>query len=342
MDNPRTRNSEIRRIKQSCSLPSRTSKTALELRDTSPMNSAATAFQKLGVWPISFSFPVSSLELARRPNAERIRLLSEVIPGTPYSYEDYDSYLRQYSESEFAITFKKGGWDCFRHLEIMASGAIPLMPDAGWIPSGTMVHYPKQTIERITGALRRGDVVDSVAAREHLKAWFDENLTSPKMAEYILKVTERDGPVMFLDQGLGSRPDYMSASIFSGLKALLGTKVESFYGAGPLFAGWTGSTSSMHGLGFGYTRTIVDSLATEADGRNTATGYPPRELLLEIARNGLVLVADVSRNKGLSRYVSSVLSSGGAAYIHSSDRPLSPAEMKEFRNLSGTKFSREL
>lgn len=342
MDNPRTRNREIRRIKQVRSLQSRTHKSALELSDTSPMNSAATAFQKLGVWPISFSFPVSSLELARHSNTERIRHLSEVIPGTPYSYEDYASYLRQYSESEFAITFKKGGWDCFRHLEIMASGAIPVMPDAGWIPSGTMVHYPKQTIERIIGALRRGHVVDAVAAREHLKAWFDEHLTSPKMAEYILKVTHRDGPVLFLDQGLGSRPDYMSATIFSGLKALLGTNVESFYGAGPLFAGWTGGTSSMHGLGFGYTRTIEDSLATETDRRNTATGYPSKELLLEIAKDGLVLVADVTRNWSLTRYVSSVLTSGGAAYIHSSDRPLARRELIEFRSLSGTKFSREL
>lgn len=342
MDYPPSRRKATISAQKATNVAIRIGPSLLTAADVLPMNAAAMAFEKLGIWPISFSYPSFSLDLARSGEPKKVRILSEVIPGASYSFEDYPSYLRQYSESEFALTFKKGGWDCFRHLEIIAAGAVPLMLDADRIPSSTMVHYPKQTIQRIMWAIRRGKVGELDAIREHLSDWFDEHLSSQKMAGYLLKVADKSGPVLFLDQGLGSRPDYMSASIFSGLKDLLGKNVESYFGAGPLFAGWTGDTSHFHGLGFGYTRVIQDSLATEVDLEQTASDYPSKELLYEVARDGLVVVADVARNQDLSRYVSSVLDSGGAAYIHSSDRPLSRRELKSFRNLSGIKFSREL
>ena len=75
---------------------------------------------------------------------EKKLLVSEVKPTVPYSYSDSRKYLTQYETSCYALTFKKGGWDCFRHLEIMGSGCIPLMPDAGQIPKYTMTHYPKE------------------------------------------------------------------------------------------------------------------------------------------------------------------------------------------------------
>lgn len=342
MDYPPSRRKGIINAQTATNVAIRIGHSLLTAADVLPMNAAAVAFEKLGVWPISFSYPSCSLRLARSRETKKVRVLSDVIPGASYSFESYASYLRQYSEAEFALTFKKGGWDCFRHLEIIAAGTIPLMLDGHKIPDSTMVHYPKQTIQRIMEAIRLGKVGELDAVQAYLNQWFDDHLSAPKMAEYILKVADRRGPVLFLDQGLGNRPDYMSASIFSGLKDLLGQKVESFYGAGPLFAGWTGDTSHLHGLGFGYTRVISDSVATEVDLNQSMLGYPSRELLREVARDGLVVVADVARNHALSEYVSAVLESGGAAYIHSSDRPLSRRELTSFRSLSGIKFSREL
>jgi hypothetical protein len=48
------------------------------------------------------------------------------------------------SRSLFAVTFKKSGWDCMRHLEIMAAGALPVFTDIADLPAGTMAAYPRE------------------------------------------------------------------------------------------------------------------------------------------------------------------------------------------------------
>lgn len=42
-----------------------------------------------------------------------------------YSYDTEAEYNKQYSESYFAVSSKKAGWDCLRHYEIIAAGCIP-------------------------------------------------------------------------------------------------------------------------------------------------------------------------------------------------------------------------
>lgn len=48
------------------------------------------------------------------------------------------------SRSLFAVTFKKAGWDCMRHLEIIAAGALPVFTDIADLPAGTMAAYPRE------------------------------------------------------------------------------------------------------------------------------------------------------------------------------------------------------
>ena len=57
-------------------------------------------------------------------------LLASLIPGdmTTYIFNKYKEveYNKMYQDSRFALTKKKGGWDCLRHYEILMNGCIPL------------------------------------------------------------------------------------------------------------------------------------------------------------------------------------------------------------------------
>jgi hypothetical protein len=55
-------------------------------------------------------------------------------------------YLQNYKESFFSQTQKKGGWDCLRHYEILASGCIPIFPELEKCPVNTMTTFPKQLV----------------------------------------------------------------------------------------------------------------------------------------------------------------------------------------------------
>ena len=49
-----------------------------------------------------------------------------------------------YQNSLFSLTYRKTGWDCLRHYEILASGSIPLFLDLEKCPEDTTT-LPKTT-----------------------------------------------------------------------------------------------------------------------------------------------------------------------------------------------------
>ena len=42
-----------------------------------------------------------------------------------YAFASEQAYYEDLAASRFAVTTKRGGWDCLRHYEIAASGALP-------------------------------------------------------------------------------------------------------------------------------------------------------------------------------------------------------------------------
>lgn len=42
-----------------------------------------------------------------------------------YAFSDEDAYYQDIARSYYAVTMKKGGWDCMRHNEIAANGTVP-------------------------------------------------------------------------------------------------------------------------------------------------------------------------------------------------------------------------
>lgn len=83
--------------------------------------------------PITFSIPKDKIVLSIPLKTKNC---SDLIPGKieTYIYQNEEDYYKEYQSSLFAITTKKGGWDCLRHYEIMANGCIPYFPNIEQCP----------------------------------------------------------------------------------------------------------------------------------------------------------------------------------------------------------------
>jgi len=75
-------------------------------------------------------------------------LLAPLIPGrlNTYIYENEMDYYKMYQNSIFALTYKKAGWDCLRHYEILMNGCLPIFLDLENCPSNTMTNFPKKDV----------------------------------------------------------------------------------------------------------------------------------------------------------------------------------------------------
>jgi len=96
------------------------------------------------ILPIQFGVPkekIRAIDLNRKT-----RLMAHCDPRDRSTYQYYDSeqrYYDQYSDAYFGYTMKKGGWDCMRHHEIIAAGALPYFQDFDDCPIGTLATFDR-------------------------------------------------------------------------------------------------------------------------------------------------------------------------------------------------------
>jgi hypothetical protein len=78
---------------------------------------------------------------------EKTQLQSFVVPDTKsFGPGEQQLYYNEYRRSRFAVTRKKGGWDCMRHYEILANGCIPIFENLDACPYFTMTTFPKDLV----------------------------------------------------------------------------------------------------------------------------------------------------------------------------------------------------
>jgi hypothetical protein len=99
-------------------------------------------------FPIAFSIPK---EIIVDSVPEKRQYIMPLIPGVPetYIYSDETSYYGAYQQSLFGLTWKKAGWDCLRHYEILSQGCLPLFLDIHHMPPTLMRTYPRDKVERL-------------------------------------------------------------------------------------------------------------------------------------------------------------------------------------------------
>lgn len=300
------------------------------------LNQATRVKESTGAWPISFSFP----KPARPAPEEPTGYLCPIFPGHKYVFEHAAPYYENYRKFSYALTHKKGGWDCFRHLEIMHSGAIPVMPDAHLIPSETMVHYPKAFLTEVAALMRRSRLSVPPSVKKNLADYFNQNLTTAAMAKYLLRSAgiQNSAKVLFIDEATPSRADYLSILTLIGLKQVLGKKVSVAFPVDYVYEDWDGSSRELYGRGFGFSRTLDAAVKNqnEIDGRELSLHQS------SLTRFDAIVIGSEPRNKVLAHELLSAFPQKRTVWMHGEDRGPSISELESYRKTGVSLFAREL
>lgn len=285
-----------------------------------PWDVSQECYASHGVWPLSFSFPREPLAINPQPGV----LVSPITPGHGYSFHDERMYMETYANAYWGLTHRKAGWDCFRHVEILASGALPWMLDADGIPRFSMVHYPKVAMASAAARLRRGACVPDSGSRERFRDYFREHLTSMTMARYLLKAAGQEScrSVLFVDERLPGHADYQSVLTLIGLKQLLGPRCQVMFPVDYVYENSRVASEDLYGRGFGYTRVLAPDLRSDSE-----LGVRPPDL----ASVDMVVVGSISRNAELGREVLKHTDPSRVAWIHGEDLPPTIDEVRSFR-----------
>jgi hypothetical protein len=198
--------------------------------------------------PIGFSIPK---ELIVEKVPEKKKILATVIPGRPetYVFSNQEDYYKDYQESEYAITHKKGGWDCFRHYEILANGCIPIFPNLDKCPPRTMIHFPR----------------DLTKSPEELLEFTRTHLTTESMATYVLDtIHQKPSQVLFLSFSIYCGVDYLRCLTLHGFKSLFGSSCHDFPRVDHLYKDYTGDCNQLWGRGFGCSKLLDASMRDSA------------------------------------------------------------------------------
>lgn len=243
--------------------------------------------------------------------ASKTRTWAALIPGdaSTYIYEREREYLAAYAESWLAHTWRKAGWDCNRHVEILGTGAIPVFREATALEPGLMGGYPIALLRHIRAHHEGADAKTMALWRHFLLAWTHAHLTSVAMARYMGRVTgvDLDAPyatayvpppasrafdaavrldaagdvtgtpadtrpsrVAFIDADLPGQGDYLAIHVLLGLTEWLGPeRVDVFYPPGYMYARY-GATEAEREAEAGYDE------AAWAKGFGYAHMLPPR------------------------------------------------------------------
>lgn len=295
---------------------------------------ALKCFETHGIWPISFSYPrVNTIAIAHHQSR-----LSSITPGFPYSFDDESQYLETYGNSLLGITHRKAGWDCFRHLEIFASGAIPYMIDARGIPKYSMVHYPRHALIKVTELVKSGAGVPSESLKDQLRTYFANFLTSSAMAQYILDIVGSIGSprILFVDEKLPAEADYLSVLTLIGLKQILGSRCEVLFPVDYVYQDTGTDVRNLYGRGFGYTRVLdvssKSNLELNSDLRDA----------IQLDTYDFVVVGSIARNKHRAKHLLKMVDPMKTIWIHGEDTPPTLQEAHELRTSGAHVFVRSI
>ena len=140
-----------------------------------------------GVFPINFSIPKEKIV-----NTVPTKTLdwATIVPGKleTYIYDEEGPYYKGYQDAMFALTHKKGGWDCLRHYEILMNGCIPYFPDLPHSPIGTMHRFPRELILESNRMIDSGEIQTDwyYTMANRLLNYTRDNLTSENVVKDIL------------------------------------------------------------------------------------------------------------------------------------------------------------
>ena len=102
---------------------------------------------RLNIHPLAFSIP-ESLVLSQLPTKGQVfpahivdcELSNKLGASFTYAFSDENAYRNDLANSRFGITTRRAGWDCLRHYEIAAAGAVICFRDLDQKPTTCAPH----------------------------------------------------------------------------------------------------------------------------------------------------------------------------------------------------------
>lgn len=116
---------------------------------------------------------------------------------TSYAFETEDDYYRDLQRSKFGITTRRAGWDCLRHYEIAANGAVPCFRELDQKPASCAPHG----LSRANSLIYRDandllSQVDALPESEYSRlqrgaiAWARENSTRARAVQLLASISQ--------------------------------------------------------------------------------------------------------------------------------------------------------
>jgi len=216
--------------------------------------------------PIGFSIPEQKIVSVIPKKDQDFAFL---IPGdsSTYIYDNEIDYYKDYQRSYFALTWKKAGWDCLRHYEILANGCIPYFVDLDQCDENTMTFLPKELIKEAMNleGVSYGHIdhskFDQVKYNTILKkllAHTRRYLTTKEMASYLLKRVGYTGKGKILFLSSSPHVDYQRCLTLIGLKELFPNKVVDSIKVEHIYKNYPHDVRHLYGKGITYTKIIDD------------------------------------------------------------------------------------
>lgn len=219
--------------------------------------------------PITFSIPEEKI-INYIP--DKTKILSSLIPGKneTYIYNTESEYYEEYRQSMFATTRKKAGWDCMRHYEIIANGSIPYFPDIEQCPPNTMALFPKNLViegnllydkfkNKNMNELTSDDMNEYNELAIKILEYTKENLSTKKMAEYMLQKTNNKNVKKILYLSSSTFPDYLRCVTLHGFKEIFGSNCHDVPKIPHLYKSTDINYSLLYGKGISYTDLLENS-----------------------------------------------------------------------------------
>ncbi len=227
---------------------------------------------KKNVYPIQFCIDETKFVQLQSSKTKK-KPFSSIIPGNVanrnYTFDKEEEYYNEYNQSYYAITMKKDGWDCMRHLEIIAAGAIPYFEGIENCPSDIMTMFPKDSIKQAMSlpGVSRGSIDMQKFSVQRYEALRQEiyqdtlfNLSCRNIANYVLNTVDSKWPkripkILFISGE--NLPDYQRCLLLIGFKRLLGDHtVVDFPKIDHIYKSYTQDTRKLYGRGFSYTKIL--------------------------------------------------------------------------------------
>lgn len=224
----------------------------------------------MNIFPLSYSIP--SDVFIQKPQ-KKIREIAPLNPSDrkTYIYTKQDEYYQMYAVSKYGKTRKKGGWDCLRHYEIIASHCLPLFVNLHKCPEQTMISFPKKLLIEVYNKWENKTMTNK-QYNYYLSKVFNyakKNLTCKKSAEYFLytllnkthSFSSNKYPKILMLNG-AKRINYSRELISIGLRKILGKNFIEYPKNNPLYkklkSGKNHKVEKLYGKGFTYSRILDD------------------------------------------------------------------------------------